>query len=275
MPASNLQGEVIDSKARLTWVASTSTGVLGYQVYQTIGGTTNTFTTASATLDVAQGWSTDAVYQVKPFVIGGVLATQYAGILTGQPTQLVGGVAWLTVHVGAELRYTMVITNTTNKDLTSLRLYYLGAAGSDPQQEITPAATSVAKGATHSWSNLAAGKYRWDWVTSNSKNGLADRLVHRQHAHHHREHAVRRARRDRQSGITLVELLGGDDRDGHPHHHDHRQLGDSLQGLLLHHAERQAAGRCQSGHVSDGAGDPRRSGRARRHQRGLHARLSL
>jgi type II secretory pathway pseudopilin PulG len=171
LPASNLQGEVVDSKARLTWVASTSTGVLGYQVYQTIGATTKTVTTASATLDVTQGWSTDAVYQVKPFVIGGVLATQYASILTGQPNQLVGGVAWLTVHIGVELRYTLVLTNTTNKDLTSLRLYYLGAGGSDPQQEITPPATSVAKGATHSWSNLAAGKYRWDWVTSNSKTG--------------------------------------------------------------------------------------------------------
>jgi hypothetical protein len=171
LPASGLQGEVIDSKARLTWVPSTSTGVLGYQVYQIIGGSTNTFTTATATLDVPQGWNTDAVYQVKPYVIGMVLSPQYASLLTGQPSQLVGGVPWLPVHIAEEPIYKLVITNTTNKDLTSLRLYYLGAAGSDPQQEVTPAATSVAKGATHTWNGLAAGKYRWDWITSNNKTG--------------------------------------------------------------------------------------------------------
>jgi prepilin-type N-terminal cleavage/methylation domain-containing protein len=171
LPASNLQGEAVNSKARLTWVASTTPGVVGYQVYQTIGGTTNTLTTASATLDFPQGWNTDALYQVKPMGEGGVLATQYASILTGQPTQLVGGIAWVSVHIGVELRYTLVITNTTGKALTSLRLYYLGAAGTDPQQEMTPAATSVAKGGTHSWSNLAAGRYKWDWVTSNNKKG--------------------------------------------------------------------------------------------------------
>ncbi|MDI9600303.1 MAG: prepilin-type N-terminal cleavage/methylation domain-containing protein [Acidobacteriota bacterium] len=171
LPASDLQGEAIDSAARLTWVASTTPGVLGYQVYQTIGGQTNTFTTATATLTVPQGWSTTALYQVKPFVAGGVLATHYAGLLTGQQGQPVDGVNWLRVSIGAEARYSLVITNSTNKDLTSLRLYYLGAAGGDPQQEITPHATSVPKGGTHTWSNLAAGRYRWDWVTSNNKTG--------------------------------------------------------------------------------------------------------
>ena len=73
LPASNLQGQVVDSKARLTWVASPTAGVLGYQVYQTIGTDTKVFTTATATLDVPQGWNSTAYYQVKPYVGGGVL----------------------------------------------------------------------------------------------------------------------------------------------------------------------------------------------------------
>lgn len=170
-PASDLQGQAINTRARLTWTASTTPEVIGYQVYQTIGGTTNTFTTATATLDVEQGWGTTALYQVKPFVAGGILATSYASLLLGQPAQTVDGVAWLQVAIGAEPRYTLIITNTTNKTLTSLRLYYLGPGGSDPQQEITPAAFNVAKGATRSWNNLAEGVYRWDWVTSNGKSG--------------------------------------------------------------------------------------------------------
>lgn len=168
LPASGLQGEVIDSKARLTWVPSPSAGVLGYQVYQTIDGVTRTFTTATATLDVPQGWNTDALYQVKPYGVAMVLSPQFASLLTGQPSQLVDGVPWLPLHIDEEPTYTLVITNTTNKALTSLRLYYLGPAGDQPQQEVTPSATNVAKGGTHTWTGLAAGKYRWDWVMENN-----------------------------------------------------------------------------------------------------------
>lgn len=171
LPAGDLQGQAISTKARLAWVASATPGVLGYRVEQTIGATTNYFTTASATLDVEQGWNTTALYQVKPFVAGSIFATSYASLFAGSPAQIVGGVAWLRVTTGTEPRYSLVITNTTNKALTSLRLYYLGAAGSDPQAEITPAASGVAKDATHTWSNLAAGLYKWDWVTSNNKTG--------------------------------------------------------------------------------------------------------
>ncbi len=171
LPATDLQGQVVNTRARLTWVASPTPGVLGYEVYRTIGAITTTFVTSAATLDVEQGWNTTAVYQVKPYVAGGVLAASYASLLLGQTPVNVGGVDWLQVTTGAEPRYSLVIRNTTNKTLNSLRLYYLGPAGSDPQVEMTPAATGVAKDATHTWSNLAAGLYRWDWVTSNNKTG--------------------------------------------------------------------------------------------------------
>jgi prepilin-type N-terminal cleavage/methylation domain-containing protein len=172
LPATDLQGQAIDQKARLTWVASPSAGVVGYQVLQRIGTDTNVFTTATATLDVAQGWDTTAYYQVLPFVGGGVLSTSYSSILGGQPFYTMpDGVAWLQVDIGPEPLYTLVITNTTNKTLTKLQLYYLGPTGTAPQQEITPSGSNVAVGATHSWKDLSAGVYRWDWVTSNNKTG--------------------------------------------------------------------------------------------------------
>ncbi len=171
-PASDLRGQAVDSKARLTWVASPTAGVLGYQVYQTIGATTTTFTTATATMDVPQGWGTTALYQVKPFVAGNVPSLAYSTILLGQPQQIVGAVPWLVVTVGPEVRYTLVIQNTTKRVLTSLKLFYLGPGGMDAQQEILPAGALVGKGATHTWANLAAGRYRWDWVeTSTGKTG--------------------------------------------------------------------------------------------------------
>jgi len=168
LPASNFEGQAINDKARLAWVGPA--GVLGYQVYQTIDGETNTFTTASATLDVEQGWGTTALYQVKPFVAGGVLATDYATLLLG-PGVIVDSVAWLEVTIDPERLYTLTVTNTTKSTLASLRLYYLGTAGATPQYEITPSATNVAKNATHTWSGLHAGKYTWGWVTSNNKRG--------------------------------------------------------------------------------------------------------
>jgi prepilin-type N-terminal cleavage/methylation domain-containing protein len=170
-PAKDLQGQAMNNVARLTWTASTTPGVLGYVVYQTIAGNTVTFTTASATLDVTQGWNTTALYQVKPYVAGNILSLSWATLLLGQPSQDVGGTPWLSVAIGAEPRYTLVVKNTTNKTLTSLKLYYLGAAGTDPQQEMLPAKSNIAVNATGQWTNLAAGKYRWDWVTSNNKTG--------------------------------------------------------------------------------------------------------
>jgi type II secretory pathway pseudopilin PulG len=171
LPASNLQGQAIDARARLTWVASPSAGVLGYRVYQTIGAATNVFTTATATLDVPQGWDSTALYQVKPYAGGGVLAMSYASLLAGQIGEMVGGVAWLKVDIGPEPLYSLAIKNTTSKMLTSLRLYYLGPVGTSPQAEVAPAASNVAVNATHTWKDLASGVYRWDWVTSNNKNG--------------------------------------------------------------------------------------------------------
>ena len=131
-----------------------------------------TFTTATATMDVPQGWGTTALYQVKPFVAGNVPSLAYSTILLGQPQQIVGAVPWLVVTVGPEVRYTLVIQNTTKRVLTSLKLFYLGPGGMDAQQEILPAGALVGKGATHTWANLAAGRYRWDWVeTSTGKTG--------------------------------------------------------------------------------------------------------
>jgi hypothetical protein len=34
-----------------------------------------------------------------------------------------------------------------------------------------PAKSGIVVNATGQWTNLAAGKYRWDWVTSNNKTG--------------------------------------------------------------------------------------------------------
>ncbi len=146
LPASDLQGEAISTKARLAWSASTTPGVLGYRVEQTIGAATNYFTTATATLDVEQGWNTTGAVWVKPFVAGSIFATSFASLLY-PPGVFVDGVGWQQVTTGTEPRYSLVITNTTNKTLTSLRLYYLGAAGTDPQVEITPAASGVAENA--------------------------------------------------------------------------------------------------------------------------------
>jgi type II secretory pathway pseudopilin PulG len=170
-PAKDLQGQAMNNVARLTWTASITPGVLGYVVYQTLAGNTVTFTTASATLDVTQGWNTTALYQVKPYVAGNILSLSWATLLLGQPSQNVGGTPWLSVAIGAEPRYTLVIKNTTNKTLTSLKLYYLGPAGTDPQVEMLPAKSGIVVNATGQWTNLAAGKYRWDWVTSNNKTG--------------------------------------------------------------------------------------------------------
>lgn len=170
-PATNLEGLVMGSTARLTWTASTTPTVLGYHVYQTIGGTTKVLTTASATLDVSQGWNTTALYQVKPYVTGNIESLAWASLLLGQPSQDVGGTPWLSVVIGGEPGYTLDIKNTTNKTLTSLKLYYLGSAGTDPQVEITPAHTNVLENSTATWTNLAAGKYRWDWVKSNNQTG--------------------------------------------------------------------------------------------------------
>ena len=170
-PATALQGQAMDNVARLTWTASTTPGVLGYVVYQTIAGNTVTFTTASATLDVTQGWNTTALYQVKPYVTGNILSLLWATVLVGQPRQNVDGTDWLSVAIGSEPRYTLNIKNTTNKTLTSLRLYYLGAAGTDSQVEMLPAKSGIVVNATGQWTNLASGKYRWDWVTSNNKTG--------------------------------------------------------------------------------------------------------
>jgi hypothetical protein len=83
----------------------------------------------------------------------------------------VSGTDWLSIAIGAEPRYTLVIKNTTNKTLTSLKLYNLGAAGTDPQVEMLPAGSGIAVNATGQWTNLAAGKYRWDWVKSNNQTG--------------------------------------------------------------------------------------------------------
>jgi hypothetical protein len=162
-PATILRGEAFGSTARLTWTASTTPSVLGYHVYQTIGGTTTIHTTASATLDVRQGWNTTALYQVKPYVAGVIESLNWATLgtplLSGQLN--VGG--WLQMTTAVETRYTLTITNTANQTLPTLRLYYLGEAGADPQQEVTPSGSGVAKDATHSWTNLPYGKYRWDW----------------------------------------------------------------------------------------------------------------
>jgi len=162
-PATNLEGVAMGSKARLTWAASTTPGVLGYVVYQTVNGNTVELITASATLDVAQGWNVTAIYQVKPYVAGNILSLSWATLLTGQPSQPVGGTPWLSMVIGAEVRYTLKIKNTTNKSLATLDLYYLGAAGTDPQQKMGATANNVAPNATAQWTDLAAGKYRWDW----------------------------------------------------------------------------------------------------------------
>jgi prepilin-type N-terminal cleavage/methylation domain-containing protein len=166
-PATNLEGLVIGSTVRLTWAASTTPGVLGYMVYQTIAGNTVKFPTASATLDVSLGWNKTALYQVKPFVAGSIESLAWATILVGQPAS--GG--WLSMTIGAEPRYTLVIKNTTKNTLTSLHLYYLGAAGTQTQQEMLPAKFNIAVDATGTWTDLAAGKYRWTWVTSNNMTG--------------------------------------------------------------------------------------------------------
>ena len=75
------------------------------------------------------------------------------------------------VDIGDEPVYDLVVKNTTGKSLTSVKLYYLGPAGTSPQAEITPAGASIASNATYTWHDLAAGWYRWDWVTSNNKKG--------------------------------------------------------------------------------------------------------
>ena len=161
-PATLLTGEAFGSTARLTWTASTTPLVLGYNVYQTIGGTTTIHPTAIATLDVAQGWNTTALYQVKPYVAGGIESLSWATLGTLKLGQFNNG-GWLQMATGPETKYTLIITNTANQTLPTLRLYYLGEAGASTQQEVTPSGTNVAKNATHSWTLLPYGKYRWDW----------------------------------------------------------------------------------------------------------------
>jgi len=171
LPATNLRGEVIGSSARLTWGASLTPTVVGYKVYVN-GGATSAYTTSLATLDIDQGWGTTAWYQVKPYIAGDVVSTQWASLFPGSPSVPLGGVEWVKVVVGAEPRYTLNIGNTTNKALATLKLYYLGPLGApQPAVPVPPDKTNVAKDAISTWTDLAAGQYRWDWVTSNGKAG--------------------------------------------------------------------------------------------------------
>jgi type II secretory pathway pseudopilin PulG len=169
--ATDLQAEPVNATARLTWSAPTgsgSTGVLGYFVYQMTGAGTQTYTTATATLEVPQGWGTTASYQVKPFVIGSVTSNDYATLLAGQSWVMNTGVRWAEVVIAPESRYTLVIQNTTNRTLSVLKLYYLGPSGADPAVQVPPTGSSIAKNASYQWTDLASGKYRWEWVQSSS-----------------------------------------------------------------------------------------------------------
>ena len=115
--------------ARLTWVASPEhrrarlSGVPDDRRHH------GHFTTARPLSMWPRAGTRRRYYQVKPYVGGGVLSTQYGRRPCRPAERHVGGVAWLQVDIGAEPRYTLVIKNTTNKTLTSLRLYYLGADG--------------------------------------------------------------------------------------------------------------------------------------------------
>ena len=175
LPASNLKGEVINSSARLTWTAPTSgPAVAGYHVFVN-GSTTSAYTATSATFDVPQGWGTEAWYQVKPYAAGGWESAAWATpLFPGSVPENVGGTPWAKVIVPAELRYTLNIMNTTNKTLLSLKLYFLGPAGNDLAVLVEPTATNKAVGTLSTWSNLAAGKYRWAWVKSNNQSGLKE-----------------------------------------------------------------------------------------------------
>ena len=174
LPAANLKGEVVNNSARLSWAVSPSAGVLGYHVYVN-GSSTPAYTVLAATLDVPQGWGTTAWYQVKPYVAGDLVSASWATLFPGSVFELVGGTTpWVKVVVPAEPRYTLNIRNTTNKTLTSLKLYYLGPAGNDLAVQVMPTATNKAVDSISTWSDLATGKYRWAWVKSNNQTGLKE-----------------------------------------------------------------------------------------------------
>jgi type II secretory pathway pseudopilin PulG len=172
-PAKNLQGsQPSPSTAQvvLSWDppdALPGITIAGYRVYA--GGDTTTavatVTVTSATL--AQAWGASQYFQVKPYSTVGMMADVWASIATSPVQQIVSaaGTSWVRVTVGAELLYTVNVTNNVAKN-TTFTLWYRGADGNATPVQI-PGSHKINKlGDAATWTGLHAGKYEWRWNSS-------------------------------------------------------------------------------------------------------------
>jgi len=127
--------------ARVSWAASPSLGVVGYNVYQTDAAGNNRISVGyypgaaggSTVPDVLQGYSSTYHYQVTALVTGTGFPTSgesdYSPVVMGVSDPF-GGVLWARVTTGARPTYRIRLYNVLNQS-RNMRLLFLGRFGLD------------------------------------------------------------------------------------------------------------------------------------------------
>ena len=112
-PATDLKATYSGGTAVLTWLASPTVGVTGYRVYKDGNVTTWVATASGPYCDLAQGYDTEATYQVKPYMTGSDLAlTGFSTLAIGQAFETGGdGTRWAKVAIPGEKFFTLKVMN--------------------------------------------------------------------------------------------------------------------------------------------------------------------
>jgi len=170
LPATDLKGDPSANFASLSWTASASPLVLGYQVYAMGDPTTPVMTVNTPYAAVPQAWNTTAWYQVKPYRTGGLLSTSWASILSPYPVELVGGVQWVHVTTQVQTLYTFNIVNdaSASNKKADISLWYLGPTGQSTATQVGTTQTQIKNGDAATWTGQPYGQYRWSWVTTDN-----------------------------------------------------------------------------------------------------------
>jgi type II secretory pathway pseudopilin PulG len=175
-PAKNLKGSwpsPASAQVVLSWdPPDTLPGITigGYLVFAAGNSTTPVATATVTSATISQNWNTSQYYQVKPYTTLGTQAISWASIAASpvQQTTSVAGTPWVRVSVGAELLYTVNITNNVAKN-TTFTLWSRGADGTGTPVQMTTPSSSVKvnkMGDAATWTGLHAGKYEWRWESS-------------------------------------------------------------------------------------------------------------